>query len=322
MKTSIDRLHVGAGTTIGPLTLFPVWSESTPAATFTLPNDENFKVGELPSATVPFLSVENCGTIDLLIPEGTILEGGLQTRIAANDYVIAAGAKMDISVRCVERGRWGGGVREHKTDGRAPSHVLASLRKSLKSDGFAPESQAEVWESVSRIERHFGHKPSGSLNDIFADEGMSSRKERAMRHQQRREAEDRIVNEAILDQLEKFASQPVSGQQGVIIGIAGEPISLELYATPEAFAAQYVALVRAACLDAVFAEWKPTLGAKARKFAERVAETKLESIQRDAKSESGRGLSEDVDLRAIFAAELSDSALRASAINRKHLVNA
>jgi hypothetical protein len=267
MKTSIDRLHVGAGTTIGPLTLFPVWTETSTVANFALPKDENLKVGELPRATVPFVTVENCGSVDLLIPEGTILVGGFQTRVAASDYIIAASASVEIAVRCVERGRWGGGLQEHKVDGRAPAHVLSALRRTLNKDGFTPESQSEVWASVSRIENHFGTKPSSSLNDIFADEGMSDRKNPVARTPKHRASENRIVSEAILDQLEAFASRPVSGQQGLIIGIAGEPVSLELYATPEAFAAQYLSLVRAACLDAVFADWKPTLGAKARIFA-------------------------------------------------------
>lgn len=323
MKTAIGQLHVGAGTTIGPLTLFPVWSASTQTTSFALPNDSNMKVGELPNASVPFLMVENCGSVDLLIPEGTILEGGLQTRIAAHDYLVAVGQTLQIDVRCVEHGRWGGSVREHRTDGRAPNHVLFSLRKTLRPDGYEGTSQAEVWDSVRRIEEHFGAKPSGSLNDIFADEGMSTRKPRSERaYKERRASEDRIVSEEILLQLEDFARKPLAGQCGVIIGIAGEPVSLELYATADLFAEQYVAILRAACLDAVFAEWTPTPGWKARSFAHKVSDMKLQSLQQEQRYESVRGLSEDIDLRAIFVRDGEELALRTSALNRKHLVNA
>ena len=323
MKTVLSRLHVGAGTSIGPLTLFPVWSEKATTTKVVLPNDTNFKVSELPSESVPHLLVENCGSEDLLIVEGTILEGGYQTRIAAHDYVVAPGETLQIEVRCVEAGRWGGHAREHQADGRAPWHVLSSLRKTLRPEGYEGRSQNEVWESVRRIEHFFGQKPSSSLNDIFADEGMSRRKPRSNPEESRpRIREDRIVTVEILEELERIASKPLPGQQGVVIGIAGEVVSLELYSTPELFQEQYLAILQAACLDAVFADWSMTPGWKARSFAAKVSDTELDILQKDHTFQTSRGLNEDIDLRVIVPSDELDATLRVSALNRKHLVNA
>lgn len=311
MRTYADRFHIGDATTIGPLTIFPIWSESQQEIAFQIPAETNMAVSEAPSPTVESLRVKNTSGNGLLIPEGTILDGGMQTRVALRDIFVPRGSSRPLDVRCVERGRWNGETA-HAVDGRAPISVVAALR-GIGSVGT--ESQEHVWNRVSRLERHYGSRQTNSLLDIMDDEGVNTR---AQRERQDRRSHQKRIDPRIIFELSQFSKKPLPGQQGVMVGVAGHPVVLEIHGSPEAFAAQYTSILNAITLDANTVDFAPTSGRNARSFAEEILYTPLEVTRVSGNSQSFQGVGSLSDIRTIASVTGGAVPFHTAVINRKH----
>src|SRR5689334_753845 len=93
----VQQLHVGAGTALGPLTVFPVWTEGAGGLGISTGTHADVAVTELASgAQVPRLTVTNNGPRPALLLEGELLEGGQQHRTCARDVVLGPGETRDI----------------------------------------------------------------------------------------------------------------------------------------------------------------------------------------------------------------------------------
>ena len=216
--TRIPELHVGRGLAAGPLTIFPVWADAEQLEDLSTGAGARVDVREVPGgAQVPHLAVTNRGAGPALLVEGELLEGGKQTRTLAMDLLIAPGATVIADVACVEQGRWHGGEGHERRARRASPSVQNALR------GGGPLRQQQVWSSVARYEHSGGATGTRSLAEHLDRLG--------------RRQEVRVL----------------PGQSGVIIGIAGWPVSLELFGSRAALAAHLPGLVDAALLDATLA---------------------------------------------------------------------
>jgi hypothetical protein len=311
LRTYADRFHIGDGTTIGPLTIFPIWSESQQKIEFQIPAETNMAVKEVETPTVETLKVSNTSSQGLLIPEGTILDGGMQTRVATRDIFVPRGVSRRLDVRCVERGRWNGET-EHAVDGRAPISVVAALRGI---GVLAGESQEHVWNRVSRLERHYGSRSTNSLLDIMDDEGVNVRRGRERRdsgtHQKR-------IDPRFIFELSQFSQKPLPGQQGVMVGVAGHPLVLEIHGNPDAFAAQYSSILNAITLDANTVDFAPTSGRNARAFAEEILYTPINATRVSGNSQSFTGVGSLSDIRSIASVIGGAVPFHTAVINRKH----
>jgi hypothetical protein len=237
-------LHVGHGVTFGPVTVFPVWTDATPLRGITTGTAARIDVTELPSGpSVPHLTITNVGSKAALMLEGELLEGGWQTRTLSWDLLLAPKDSAVVEVACVEHGRW------HGTDGHArrARRVSASVQHRLRGDETG--RQHEVWESVARFE----HVTGPTVSNSFADH---------------------------LDRLPEHgaAVRVLPGQTGVITGIAGWPVTLELFGSPSALSSHLAGILDAARLDALLAgHAEPVPGRRARRFAAGLSGLPLES---------------------------------------------
>jgi hypothetical protein len=231
---TIPDLHVGHGIAAGPVTVFPVWADAAPMRGVTTGTAARVEVAELPGgAQVPHLTATNLGSKPALLLEGELLEGGWQTRALAWDLLIAPGDSAVVEVACVEEGRWRG------TGGHArrARRVGASVQHRLR--GGQADRQHEVWESVARFEQATGPTASGSFADHL----------------------DRLPDK-------NAAVRVLPGQIGVITGVAGWPVALELFGSPSALSAHVAGILDAARLDSLLAgHTEPVPGRRARRFA-------------------------------------------------------
>ena len=102
------RLHVGAGTTHGALTVFPLWVEA-PSVHGLHWSGQQLSVSELAGGpSVGELAVRNRSSGPVVLLEGDLVEGGWQNRMIATSVLLAGGASYDLPARCVEQGRWNG----------------------------------------------------------------------------------------------------------------------------------------------------------------------------------------------------------------------
>lgn len=144
------RLHVGQGTTVGSLTVFPIWHDRVVTKRRYETSTDALAVSETSGGpSVPRLSVTNTGAVPVLVLDGQLFEGGWQHRMATRSVVVPAGQQQDIDVACVEQERWGGGAEQRSRGRRASTYVR---------DGFEqPGQQQEVWR---RIERYGAASPT------------------------------------------------------------------------------------------------------------------------------------------------------------------
>ena len=192
-------------------------------------------VSEKPDAEVPTLQVTNAGITAVLIPEGQVLDGGLQTRTVNVSILVPAGATIDIHVSCVEAGRWAGGsdfTRANRYVNRRVRRAKAEgVRDNLARGGDKRSDQSAVWAAVDHELKLKGvHSTSANFRDI---EQFAER--------------DQFVALAIQDLVRRG---PLPAQQGVVVAHGSRIVSAELFATHDALAANWEALVRGILLDA------------------------------------------------------------------------
>jgi hypothetical protein len=233
---NIPELHVGRPAHFGPVTVFPVWADTKQVRGLRTGSSAQVEVGEMPGgAQVPLLTVTNLGHAPVLLLEGELLEGGMQTRTLAYDLLLAPAASAVIEVACVEQGRWHGADRH----ARRARNVSASVKHRLRNEGG--QRQARVWDGVARYEAALGATASQSFADHL----------------------DRAATAAA----ENVKALP--GQTGVIVGVAGWPVALELFGSRDALVAHLPGILEAARLDAALADGvAPVQGRRARRFAE------------------------------------------------------
>ncbi|WP_353711473.1 DUF6569 family protein [Arthrobacter sp. K5] len=226
---NVPQLHVGAGTVLGPLTVFPVWTGSAGELGISTGTHAAVAVTELASGPqVPRLTVTNNGPRPALLLEGELLEGGQQHRTCARDVVLGPGETRTIDTYCVEAGRWEGTHSHRRQARRAPLNVRAELATSPADPGGA-NRQGRIWNRVARFDAARGMSATSSL----------------LEHMDRFTAEPRKDRRFGADD----APAPLEGQRGVVIGLGTQPLLLEVFGTHTLFRRHYRQLVESALLD-------------------------------------------------------------------------
>ena len=236
------KLHVGQGTTIGSLTIFPVWHDRVvPARRRYDTGHDSLVVTEVAGGPdVPQLQVHNPGERPVLVLDGQLFEGGWQHRMATRSLLVPPGQQARVDVACVEQSRWGGDQRQSNRGRRAPTYVR---------DGFERQGQqSEVWR---RVRAYAGSSPTASLVD-----GM-----------------DALADQ---EQLLQRLVRPLAGQSGVVIGVGSQPLTFELFDHPQTLVEQLPQLLRAAALDGHGRPSLPTPARRARRLVERLERTRLD----------------------------------------------
>ncbi len=102
--------------------------------------------------TVPEIRVHNRGERPILIPEGTILVGARQNRVANVTIIVCAKTSFDLPVSCVEAGRWGWRSRRFRLGWFAPPSLRREKTKHVYWSSSRGErghaDQLQVWAYV------------------------------------------------------------------------------------------------------------------------------------------------------------------------------
>src|ERR1035437_5042548 len=157
----------------GDLTLFPVVQDdgkTLPADPF-LTLDEGLKSGEVEVTEagkvqglvrsrggaaqlryqgdqVNTLVLVNNSKRPLLLLAGEIVTGGKQDRVIAKDRIVPAGADpIDLSVFCIEPGRWTESSLTFGAAAKAPAHGFM-VQPTVRERAMVEKDQQQVWDSV------------------------------------------------------------------------------------------------------------------------------------------------------------------------------
>lgn len=285
---TMPELHVGRGHQVGVLTVFPVWTSAHTVESIVSGTAARVAVAERDgSPIVGELVLTNNGDRPALLLEGELLEGGLQHRALQHDVILRASSSMVATVACVEAGRWNGGETHERRGRRASGNVRTAMNSHDDS-----RRQQEVWDRVYRHGRTMGPSPTSSYVD-YLDQLTSS---------------TNVGGVPVLD-----------GQRGVVVGMAGQPVLLEVFPSQESLAKALPDLLSGLLLDAQ-ASGVPeveTPGRRARRMVERLDGRRIRQAENvDA------GDATPFDLQTEYAAlrgvTLDEEWAHLSAFNRHH----
>ena len=296
---SMPILHVGRGTHLGALSVFPVWAEGAVASGLASGGAANVLVAEREgSPVVGELVLKNVCASPALLLAGELFEGGWQHCVLNHDVLLLPGQQLVASVCCVEAGRWHG-AGSHRRQARRASMMVRAAQTAASGD----DRQQQVWDRVDRYDRAFGPSATASYVDHLDRHAKQS-------------------PDSIPDQGESIwqgirAIRAIPGQRGVLIGLGGQPAFLELFATSAGLRRHLGGLLQAAALDAALLPVGSTPGRRARRFVASILEATLgEDIGIDAGA--GRALAARSYDREIRALAWNDHLVHATVFNRRH----
>jgi hypothetical protein len=209
--------RVGAPTTAGGLTLFPLFHNGGAIEYEVLAGAQQagtVAITEVGSGgSVPTLSAKNSAQLPVLMVEGEILIGLKQNRVLNTSILVPPATTLEIPVACVEARRW---HRSSAKAARAKYSLSAMLRAKISPGvirharlaGTFHADQRAVWDGVAeRISSHKVRSKTMAYSDIENARGLE-----------------------IEDVVREFA--PAPDQTGVLAFVGTEPLSLDIFDQP------------------------------------------------------------------------------------------
>jgi hypothetical protein len=193
----------------------------------------------------------------LVLLAGEIVTGGKQDRIVASDRIVPSDSEpVDLSVFCVEHGRWTETSNKFGTAANAPSQSFM-VQPTVRQEAMVAKSQQQVWDAVGGAIHTMAMAatppphPGGAVMVNGANiDGVSSTgrtlgttsyaKTMEMKAvaQKVDEATPELTRSRVLAQLKQ------EGAIGVVVAVRGEIIWADLFADPGLLERYWVKLVR------------------------------------------------------------------------------
>src|SRR5438270_4488351 len=168
LPATTNDYKILAPITHGDLTVFPVVSAKSHDTSDFITLDEGIRSGEVvvtevgnlhstmrrrpPYQTRPYQGAEvnrlvlvNNSKHPLILLAGEVVTGGKQDRVVGKDRIVPAESDpVDLSVFCVEHGRW------IETSTKFDTHASVMLQPSVRMKAMADQDQQKVWDEVSK----------------------------------------------------------------------------------------------------------------------------------------------------------------------------
>ena len=188
----------------------------------------------------------------LLLLAGEIVTGGKQDRIIAKDRIVPADAEpIDLSVFCIEPGRWTGSTTSFGASAKAQANSFM-VQPQVREQAMVSKDQGQVWDSVHGAITKMAvaaAPPMASQSvtvqaNISADALGTTSYARAMQ------------NSAVSTKVDEAAAQAIAGREqvmaklreehavGVVVAVRGEIIWADLFASTDLLARYWTKLVR------------------------------------------------------------------------------
>lgn len=237
VRNLIESLEVGEPVYYQNLTIIPVYNTKIKDWTPYVTLEEAFKnrwieITELQGGQVPKVRLRNLSNKTIYIMGGEILTGCKQDRIVGRDVLLGPRSKhVVLPVYCVEQGRW-----QSESTGFYSKKNLGTYALRAEAQCAKEESQSKIWNAVSKVARKMNVR-SGTSN--YQDV-----------------CEDKEIKQKIASYERKMQSIPQLHKDsvGVIVGIGGQIVSVDIFANPELFKRTWTKLLRASALSAISSE--------------------------------------------------------------------
>jgi hypothetical protein len=270
----------------GSLTVFPVVAPKSYATGEFLTLDEGLRSGEVvvteygnvrglmrrrvapavqhESAEVNRLVLINNSKRPLLLLAGEIVTGGKQDRVIGKDRIVPAESDpVDLSVFCVEPGRWvatsehfgtsgatyGGGYSGRAVGGPVPGTMMA--QPSVRAKAMGDKDQNQVWAEVRKQQQSMAVEVAASAPTASGEIRSTSSYARVMENKDVKEKVDEIAGpiqhnyESLIKQLRDRKAV------GVVVAVNGHIIWADIFASTELLEKYWPKLVRSYASEAV-----------------------------------------------------------------------
>jgi hypothetical protein len=235
---------------------------------------------------VDTLVIDNAGREPLLVCAGTLVRGGDQDRVLAEDVVVAADSAALVNVFCVEPLRWDAVREGQATNGRFEAVDCVAV-SPVRAAGQYQRSQTDVWQNVAAVNQSAGVASSAPMGTRGPDTVVASSSLFASvddRRSDPRGARDATVAELlrVFKGLENADSAPV----GFAYSVAGRVVGAHAFATPEMFRARFAAYAQSMAMESWLA--RSAVAAERPATAKHVA-TLVRSIEEAGGTTEDRG---------------------------------
>ncbi len=195
------------------------------------------KITEQGSGDVNTLFIENISSDTVMILVGEVIQGGKQDRMIAQDFILyPKSGKKDVSVFCVEHGRW-----QEGSNGKSFNQYYSISSTEVRKAGAVKKDQQEVWDKVAKkTAENNAESSTGTLTALKSSEEFTS--------------ELKGYTDFFRDLLKE--EKDVIG----IVAVTGDVIlGCDMFATHDIFKEHYGDLVNSYATDAISAGKNVTL---------------------------------------------------------------
>jgi len=210
----------------------------------------------------------------LLLLAGEIVTGGKQDRVIGKDRIVPAESDpVDLSVFCVEPGRWTpqNGKYEFNTGASSTNGLLAA--PAVRSKAMVAKDQQQVWDEVRKSQRAMASSEAVVVAGEAATVESTSSYARVMGNKEVARQVDSVAApmqhnyESVIRQLRD------KNAVGVVVAVNGEVVWADLFASTQLFQKYWPKLVRSYATEAVVTR------AKAAEASTRQAQKFLDDLQ-------------------------------------------
>jgi hypothetical protein len=191
------------------------------------------------------LVLVNNSSQPLLLLAGEIVTGGKQDRVIAKDRIVPPGSDpIDLSVFCIEPGRW---VESSPVFGASAKAPVASImvEPTVREQAMVARDQQQVWNSVHGTIAAMAEAPAPRGGPMIpAPPPPTTSYAKAMQSEGLKAKVDEAAaplmqsREAILAQLKK------EGAVGVVVAVRGEIVWADLFSSADLLSRYWTKLVR------------------------------------------------------------------------------
>ncbi len=229
----IETLEVGEPVYYENLAIIPIYTARTSDHSRYTTLDEALdnkwlEITEVEGGRVPQVKVTNRSDRYIYLMGGEILTGCRQDRIVGRDVLLGPKSRdVIVPVYCVEQGRW-----TYESDRFYSKKNLGTFRLRAESQKAGSDAQTNIWGEVADLSERAGASSGTSrFQAVFESEAAKRR----------------------IDSLEgRIGDIPrlYPDAIGVVVGVAGEITSVDIFANPSLFSRLWPKLLRSSALAA------------------------------------------------------------------------
>jgi hypothetical protein len=181
----------------------------------------------------------------LLLLAGEIVTGGKQDRVIAKDRIVPPGGDpIDLSVFCIEPGRWVESSAEFGASSKAPVGSFM-VQPTVRQRAMVAKDQQQVWDSVHGTIAAMAAAPSPSGGPMLAaPPPQTTSYAKAMQSEEFKAKVDEAAAPLMKSREEIMAQLRKEGAVGVVVAVRGEIVWADLFSSTDLLARYWTKLVR------------------------------------------------------------------------------